>query len=230
MWGGSGSGSEVIRALRGRPPRRRGMIASQHAGQSPERVRDDSKARRRRRGDRVERFVIILRPRRHRQGAVGTEGVTERLDQADWSSLDRPYGAEGRVHEQHPAVLDSERAELIAYLGSAQFRHARLHFPRNSPIGASDSMWSQKILNVAMIGTARNAPGTPQIPPEDQPDEEGHRVEPQPCRDIGATKLPWMKLIARKTPGTISARPVSSNARARPAPRSTMWPPRRRRA
>ena len=33
----------------------------------------------------------------------------------------------------------------------------------NSPTGAIGSMWSQKILRVASIGTARNAPATPQI-------------------------------------------------------------------
>ena len=41
--------------------------------------------------------------------------------------------------------------------------HLHAHFPRNSPIGDSDSMWSQAIFIAAMIGTARIAPGMPQM-------------------------------------------------------------------
>jgi hypothetical protein len=44
------------------------------------------------------------------------------------------------VYQQNPAFLDAERAELTGYLGDADLRHSRLHFPRNSPIGGSDSM------------------------------------------------------------------------------------------
>ena len=148
-----------------RSGRREGVevIASQHAGQPPERIRDDSEARRRWGGEGGERIVVVSRPGRHHQGAVGTEGVTERLDQSDRPSLDRSYSPERRVCQQDTAFPDSELAELNGNLGAAHLRHSRLHFPRNSPIGASDSMWSQAILSVAIIGTARIAPGMPQM-------------------------------------------------------------------
>ena len=140
-----------------------GVIASPHTGQSPESIRDDAEVRRRGSGERVEGLVVLPRPGRHHQRAAGTEGGTERFDQAERSSLDRSRSSEGRVRQQDTAFLDSERAELIGDLGPAQLHHARLHFPRNSPIGASDSMWSQAILSVAIIGTARIAPGMPQM-------------------------------------------------------------------
>ena len=73
------------------------VIASQHTWQSPERIRNDTEARRRWSGHGVKEFVAILRPRWHHQGAGGAECITERVDQAEWSSLDRPGGPEGRV-------------------------------------------------------------------------------------------------------------------------------------
>src|SRR6185295_15042290 len=45
-------------------------------------------------------------------------------------------------------------------------RNRRFYVPRNSPIGASDSLWSQKILITTMIGTASTAPVIPQIQPQ----------------------------------------------------------------
>jgi hypothetical protein len=148
-----------------RSGRREGVavVASQHTRQSPERVRYDSETRRRWSGEWVERFVVISGPGRHHHGAIGTQGTTESLDQAEGSTLDRPCCPEGRVYQQDTAFLHSESAELIGYLGPAQLPHSPLHFPRNSPIGASDSMWSQAILSVAIIGTARIAPGMPQM-------------------------------------------------------------------
>ena len=53
----------------------------------------------------------------HDQCAVGSEGGTKRLDQAERPSLDRSCGSEGRVHEQDPIPLDSKRAELVGYVG-----------------------------------------------------------------------------------------------------------------
>ena len=39
-------------------------------------------------------------------------------------------------------------------------------------------MWSQKILNVAMRGTAMNAPGTPQIHHQNtSPHEDSNRIQ-----------------------------------------------------
>ena len=125
-----------------RSGRREGVdvIASPHTGRSPERFRDDAEARRHGSGEWIEGLVILPRPGRHHQGSVGTECVTERLNQAERPSLDRSGSPEGRVHQQDTAFLDSERAELISDLGPAQLHHSRLHFPRNSPIGDSDSM------------------------------------------------------------------------------------------
>ena len=91
------------------------MIASQDTGLSPERIRNDPEARRRWSGHRVEGFVVIVRPRWHHQGTGGAECITEGVDQADWSSLDRPRGPERRVYEQHTTLVDAECAELIGH-------------------------------------------------------------------------------------------------------------------
>jgi hypothetical protein len=121
-----------------RSGRREGMnvIASQCAGQSPEHIRNDSEARRCRSAHRVEWLVVITRPGRHHQSALGPASVTERLDQAERSSLNRPGGPEGRVCEQHTARRDSESSELIGQLGSAQLsrgrftsQHAHANYP-----------------------------------------------------------------------------------------------------
>jgi hypothetical protein len=145
--------------------RREGLrvIASQHAGQSPERIRHDTEARRHGSGAWVKRLVVLAGPGRHHQRAVGTESGTKPLDQAQRSSLDRPGGPERRVHQENPGFLDAEHTELTDHLGPARLSHSLIHFPRNSPIGASDSMWSQAIFSVAIIGTARIAPGMPQM-------------------------------------------------------------------
>ncbi len=156
----------VGRDPRGVRSRRReglGMIATPHPGQPPERIRDDAEIRRHGSGERVEGLVRISRPGRHHQSAGGTESAPEGLDQPERPSFDRPDGPEGGVHQKYSALLDSERAQLIGDLGPPQLYHHRLHFPRNSPIGSSDSIWSQAILSVAIIGTARIAPGTPQM-------------------------------------------------------------------
>jgi len=96
------------------------VIASQHAGQPPERIRDDSEARRRWGGAGVERVVVIARPGGHHQGAAGTEGVTERLDQTGRPSLDRSYRPERRVDQEDAAFPDSHRTKLIGNLGPAR--------------------------------------------------------------------------------------------------------------
>ncbi len=106
FWSGRGEGEAVI--------------ASQDTGLSPERIRNDPEARRRWSGHRVEGFVVIVRPRWHHQGTGGAECITEGVDQADWSSLDRPRGPERRVYEQHTTLVDAECAELIGHLGSGQ--------------------------------------------------------------------------------------------------------------
>jgi hypothetical protein len=82
-----------------RPGRRKGVevIAPSHAGQPPEGVGNDSEAGRRCSGHRIEGFVVIPRPGRHHQGAIRADGVTKSLDQAEWSSLDRPGSPKGRV-------------------------------------------------------------------------------------------------------------------------------------
>jgi hypothetical protein len=100
------------------------VIASQHARRSPKRIRNDSEAGRRRSGEHVEWLVGFLRPGRHYQRAVGTEGVTECLDQAERSSLDRLRCPKGGVYQQDTAPLDSEGTQLTGDLGSAQ-RHTR---------------------------------------------------------------------------------------------------------
>ncbi len=96
------------------------VIASQHTGQSPERIRNDTEARRRWSGHGIKEFIVIFRPRRHHQGAGRAECITERVDQAEWSSLDRPCGPERRVYEQDTTLLDAECVELIGHLGSGQ--------------------------------------------------------------------------------------------------------------
>jgi hypothetical protein len=105
-----------------RPERRERMevIASPYIGQSPESIRNDSEAWRRWTGKWVEGSFVILRPRRHCQGAVGAEDVMESLDQAERSSIDWSCAPEGGVYEQDTAFLDSEGTELIGYLSSAQ--------------------------------------------------------------------------------------------------------------
>lgn len=125
-----------------RSGRREGVevIASQHTGHSPERIRDDSEVWRRWGGHRVEGFVVIPRPRRHHQGAVGPEGITESLDQAERSSLDRPCGPEGCVYEQDTTLLHSEGAELIGYLGSAQLIPIGLALQQARPV-SSEPLW-----------------------------------------------------------------------------------------
>ncbi len=79
-------------------------------------------------------LVIVSRPRRHDQRTVGTEGGTERLDQAERPSLDRSYGSEGRVHEQDATPLDSKRAELVGYIGSTQFKPCGLALHHAPPL------------------------------------------------------------------------------------------------
>ena len=104
-----------------RPDRREGVdvIASQYTGQSPEHVRHDSEARRCWSGHRVEGSVVIPRPGRHHQSAVGSDGSTESPDQAERSALHRPGSPEGRVYQQDAPLLDAEGTELIGHLGSA---------------------------------------------------------------------------------------------------------------
>jgi hypothetical protein len=82
-----------------RPGCRKGVevIAPSHAGQSPEGVGNDSEVGRGCSSHRVEGFVVIPRPGRHHQGATGADGVMKSLDQAEWSSLDRPGSPKGRV-------------------------------------------------------------------------------------------------------------------------------------
>jgi hypothetical protein len=70
------------------------VIAARYTGQSPECIRDDPEVGRRWSAHWVEGFVVISRPGRHHQRAIGTEGSTERLDHAERSSLDRPCGPE----------------------------------------------------------------------------------------------------------------------------------------
>jgi hypothetical protein len=64
-----------------------------------------------------------------------------------------------------PVHRQGERADRRAHLGRYPPSAGAVgpHFPKNSPIGESDSMWSHAILNAAIIGTARIAPGTPQM-------------------------------------------------------------------
>jgi hypothetical protein len=57
-----------------------GVITPPYTRQSPERIRHDSEARRRWSGHRVEGLVVIFRPGRHHQGAVGPYGIMESLD------------------------------------------------------------------------------------------------------------------------------------------------------
>lgn len=97
------------------------MIAAPCSGEPPEGVGYDPEIRRRRSGDRIEGLVVASCPRRHHQCAVGAEGITERLDQAEWSSLYGPYGAEGGVYEQNPTLLDSKCTELAHEFSCAEF-------------------------------------------------------------------------------------------------------------
>lgn len=115
---GKGTGGDRCRLRAGRRKSKR-VAAAHHPGQPPEGVRHDAEVRRRRCGRRIERLAIVSRPRGHGQRAIGTEGGTERLDQAERASLDRPYDPEGRVDEQDPTLPDTERAELARDLVSA---------------------------------------------------------------------------------------------------------------
>ena len=75
----------------------------------------------------------------------------------------RRRAAPGPVDRQRqPPIAGSRSSRRRAARSPAAIRHPS-HLPRNSPTGASDSMWSQTILIVAMIGTARIAPGMPQM-------------------------------------------------------------------
>jgi hypothetical protein len=52
------------------------VIAAQHTGQPPERVRYRPEVRRRWRGRRLEGLVVVPRPGRHHQSAFGAESIT----------------------------------------------------------------------------------------------------------------------------------------------------------
>jgi hypothetical protein len=96
------------------------MVATPYPGQSPEGIRDDSEVRRRRSGEWVEGLVVVSRPGRHHYRTIGTDRLSESLDQAERPPFHRPRGPEGRVDQQHAPFLDAERTELIDYLGPAQ--------------------------------------------------------------------------------------------------------------
>lgn len=92
------------------------VIAAPHAGEPPERVRDDAEVRRRRRRLGVERLVVVPRPRGHDQRPGRTERQHERLDQPSGPAPDRLHSAERRVDEQDAALPDTECAELAREL------------------------------------------------------------------------------------------------------------------
>lgn len=102
--------------------RREGMelIASSHAWQSTERLRNNAEARRCWRSRRVKGFILVPRPRRHDQGALGTERIAESLDQTERPSLDGAHRPKGCVHEQSAPLPDSECPELTGHFGSGQ--------------------------------------------------------------------------------------------------------------
>jgi hypothetical protein len=67
------------------------------------------------------------------------------------------------VHRFDSSLIGLIRAQRSRQLLFSPAIPRRNQSPRNSPTGASVSMWSQRILNVASNGTAMNAPATPQI-------------------------------------------------------------------
>ena len=83
-------------------------------------------------------------------------------------------------------------------------------------------MWSQKILNVASSGTARNAPGTPQIQKKNaSPMKIATGLSVSRCpSSIGVTRFAWSRLMARKLPG-IEQRAAHVGEASRPASVST---------
>lgn len=109
------------------------VIASHYTRQSPERVRNNSQVSGPTSPERIKGYIFIPRPRRHDQRAVGAEDVAERVDQSQRTSLDRPCGPKGRVYEQDTVLLDSERAQLICYLGYAQLSPFYLAPPTRAP-------------------------------------------------------------------------------------------------
>ena len=96
------------------------MPAAEGAGQTPERIGDSSQIRSRgcRRG--IEGLVVLTRPGRHDESAVGPEDLAESLDQARRSALGRAHGPERSMDQQDPALLDAEGAELPGDLRLSQ--------------------------------------------------------------------------------------------------------------
>ena len=74
-------------------------------------------------------------------------------------------------------------------------------------MGASGSMWSQKILNMASMGTARRAPGNPQSQPQKLSPKKmttGLSVSRRPIIK-GLTKVPIAMISAKNVTGTNKA-------------------------
>src|SRR6185437_7758025 len=90
---------------------------------------------------------------------------------------------------------------------------ASTYFPRNSPMGASASVWSQKILVAARSGTAMNAPGTPQMKNQTASPTKmatGLSVSRRP-NSGGLTKFDWMSDTMKNPAGTSIACPTLLN-------------------
>jgi hypothetical protein len=96
------------------------VIAPHDAAEPPERARDRSEVRRRRRRRGIEGSVLVLRPGRHHERACRTERVAERLDDPERTGRHRPRRAEGRMHDEDAALRDPERAKLRRDLRPAQ--------------------------------------------------------------------------------------------------------------
>jgi hypothetical protein len=106
------------------------VIAPQHTRQASEGLRDDAEIGRSRRPRRVERPLVVPRPGRHHERALWPERIAKRQDQPNRPTLDRPHGPKRAVHEQNPALLHPEGAELPDEVGPARrlprsLRHAR---------------------------------------------------------------------------------------------------------
>lgn len=161
-----------------RSGRRKGVevIASQYTGQSPERIRDDSEARRCWSCEWVEGGVVIPRRRGHHQSAVGPEGVAESLDQAERSSLDRSCDPEGCVYEQDTVFRNSERTELIGYLGYAQFVSCRLALEHARPRVLRTSAISFAVMRALDSGVHCGASVRTAVDPRVEPAGENERM------------------------------------------------------
>src|SRR4051794_22160841 len=126
-----------------------------------------------------------------------------------------PVGIQGERHQRHRRPV--RRIETTGRCAG--------HVPRNSPIGVSDSMWSQMILRAAIIGTARMAPATPQMYHQNTKPMKRATVLSRMRRPriMGVTRLPSIMLMAKNTAGTISARETESKLTSAASASTTMF-------